>query len=90
MSKEQTSWPVFLKQAQVRILILSHNISLCFWWPRLRHCYASLMVIIVWVNDHLSITGGPFGGFKWSGFGRELGSADINAYTEIQTVRYAK
>lgn len=44
----------------------------------------------VWVNDHLSITGGPFGGFKWSGFGRELGSADINAYTEIQTVRYAK
>ena len=48
------------------------------------------MVIIVWVNDHLSITGGPFGGFKWSGFGRELGSADINAYTEIQTVRYAK
>ena len=28
----------------------------------------------VWINDHLSPTGGPFGGFKQSGIGRELSS----------------
>eukprot|EP01104_Vermistella_antarctica_P000930 TRINITY_DN11010_c0_g1_i1.p1 TRINITY_DN11010_c0_g1~~TRINITY_DN11010_c0_g1_i1.p1 ORF type:complete len:528 (+),score=118.41 TRINITY_DN11010_c0_g1_i1:105-1586(+) len=40
----------------------------------------------VWVNRHLSETGGPFGGFKNSGIGREGGSTDAEAYTEIQTI----
>jgi acyl-CoA reductase-like NAD-dependent aldehyde dehydrogenase len=44
----------------------------------------------VWVNDHLSPTGGPFGGFKQSGIGRELSLADVNTYTECQTIRLAK
>lgn len=44
----------------------------------------------VWVNDHCSLTGAPFGGFKSSGLGRELGIADVEAFTECQTRRLAK
>jgi len=44
----------------------------------------------VWVNDHIAATGAPFGGFKHSGLGREMGKEDISAYTEVQTVRLAK
>jgi len=40
----------------------------------------------VWVNDHAALTGGPFGGFKESGIGRELGSSDIQTFSEVQTV----
>jgi phenylacetaldehyde dehydrogenase len=44
----------------------------------------------VWVNQHLTMTGAPFGGFKSSGLGRELGKADVVAFTEPQTLMLAK
>ena len=44
----------------------------------------------VWVNDHASLTGAPFGGFKESGIGRELGVADVTTFTEQQTLKLAK
>ena len=44
----------------------------------------------VWVNDHMSLTGAPFGGFKSSGLGRELGIADVETFTECQTLKLAK
>jgi acyl-CoA reductase-like NAD-dependent aldehyde dehydrogenase len=31
----------------------------------------------------------PFGGFKRSGFGRELGPDALDAYTEVKNVYYA-
>merc|ERR1712166_1428118 len=40
----------------------------------------------VWINAHTPLTGGPFGGFKESGVGRELGIADIGTFTEMQSV----
>jgi acyl-CoA reductase-like NAD-dependent aldehyde dehydrogenase len=43
----------------------------------------------VWVNAHTPLTGAPFGGFKQSGLGRELGKADITAFTESQTLALA-
>jgi acyl-CoA reductase-like NAD-dependent aldehyde dehydrogenase len=41
----------------------------------------------VWVNTY-NITDNalPFGGYKESGFGRELGAAAIEAYTQVKTV----
>jgi aldehyde dehydrogenase (NAD+) len=41
----------------------------------------------VWVNAYnLYDAALPFGGFKESGFGRELGSAGLDHYTEVKTV----
>jgi len=41
----------------------------------------------VWVNCHTNGTGGPFGGFKQSGIGREGSKiCDANTFTEMQTV----
>lgn len=41
----------------------------------------------VWVNCHTALDPVmPFGGFKQSGFGREMGSACIEYYTELKSV----
>jgi len=42
----------------------------------------------VWVNNYNMIHyQAPFGGFKESGLGRELGSYALDNYTQIKTVR---
>jgi len=41
----------------------------------------------VWVNCYdVFDAAAPFGGFKMSGIGRELGAAALNNYTESKTV----
>jgi len=41
----------------------------------------------VWVNAYnLFDAALPFGGFKESGFGREMGAAGLDHYTEVKTV----
>ncbi|BFZ01963.1 hypothetical protein BsWGS_05002 [Bradybaena similaris] len=41
----------------------------------------------VWINDHNYVTPqGPFGGFKMSGLGRELGEYGLQNYVEIKHV----
>jgi aldehyde dehydrogenase (NAD+) len=41
----------------------------------------------VWVNDwHMMRTDAPFGGYKQSGYGRELGRYSIDSYVETKTV----
>lgn len=41
----------------------------------------------VWVNCYKYITPQtPFGGYKKSGFGRELGEYGLHEYTEVKTV----
>lgn len=42
----------------------------------------------VWVNNYNTLHYQmPFGGYKESGLGRELGSYALENYTEIKTVR---
>ena len=52
------------------------------------HRYAeSVRAGTVWVNCYdVFDAGAPFGGFKMSGIGRELGAAGLNNYTELKTV----
>ena len=41
----------------------------------------------VWINDPLTDNdAGPFGGFKQSGFGRELGQEGLDAFQETKHV----
>jgi len=42
----------------------------------------------VWVNDwHMMRTDAPFGGYKQSGYGRELGAQSIDSYVETKAVQ---
>ena len=44
----------------------------------------------VWINEvGKHFLGTPFGGFKQSGIGRELGPHALDAYTEVKSVFYA-
>jgi acyl-CoA reductase-like NAD-dependent aldehyde dehydrogenase len=41
----------------------------------------------VWINTYnVYDPAAPFGGYKQSGFGRELGSAALHGYTEIKSI----
>ena len=42
------------------------------------------------INQHTLDLGGPFGGFKQSGLGREYGLEGIEEYVEIQTIPYLR
>ena len=47
----------------------------------------ALRVGTVWVNCYdATVTQGPFGGFKASGIGRELGEYGLQQYSEVKTV----
>jgi len=46
-----------------------------------------------WVNQHIGGPGttmSPFGGWKWSGIGRQLGVWGVESYTEMQAISVAK
>lgn len=48
---------------------------------------ARLKAGIVWVNTHNMLDPNlPFGGFKQSGYGRELGRAALEQFTELKSV----
>jgi acyl-CoA reductase-like NAD-dependent aldehyde dehydrogenase len=42
------------------------------------------------INQHTLDLGGPFGGFKQSGLGREYGLEGIEEYVEIPTIPYPR
>jgi hypothetical protein len=44
----------------------------------------------VWVNSYALLhVQAPFGGFKQSGIGRELGTYGLEAYTQVKAVHHA-
>ena len=55
------------------------------------HLYAkNVRAGTIWVNCYdVFDAAAPFGGFKMSGIGRELGAAALNNYTELKTVTMA-
>ncbi len=54
---------------------------------RAHHLAAKLRAGTVWINCYdVFDAGAPFGGFKMSGIGRELGIRGLEAYTESKTV----
>ncbi|OHB82634.1 MAG: hypothetical protein A2V98_22045 [Planctomycetes bacterium RBG_16_64_12] len=58
------------------------------WCGRPDHSLAArIRAGTVWVNCYQAFdTAAPFGGFKMSGIGRELGEQGLEAYTETKTV----
>ena len=51
------------------------------------HVASKLKAGTVWINDYgLEMEGAPFGGYKKSGTGRELGSYALDEYTEVKSV----
>jgi aldehyde dehydrogenase (NAD+) len=51
------------------------------------HLAAKIKAGTVWINCYdVFDAGAPFGGFKMSGMGRELGEKGLDAYTETKTV----
>jgi aldehyde dehydrogenase (NAD+) len=54
------------------------------------HLAAKLRAGTVWINCYdVFDAAAPFGGFKMSGMGRELGEKGLDAYTETKTVTIA-
>jgi acyl-CoA reductase-like NAD-dependent aldehyde dehydrogenase len=53
-------------------------------------CMRELKAGTVWINDPLTDNdAGPFGGFKQSGLGRELGMQAMEGYSEIKSVFFS-
>lgn len=51
---------------------------------------AAVQAGTVWVNNYLTLTPQtPFGGFKQSGHGRELGQYGLEAYSQVKTITIA-
>ena len=51
------------------------------------HLAAKMRAGTVWINCYdVFDAAAPFGGFKMSGIGRELGEKGLDAYTETKTV----
>ncbi len=48
---------------------------------------AALKAGVIWVNTYNQFdAAAPFGGYKQSGYGREMGHAVLDAYTQTKTV----
>lgn len=67
-----------------------YGLAAGFWTSnqaRSRRVAAALRFGTVWINDfNVYFTQAPWGGFKQSGFGRELGRMGLEEYTEVKHV----
>ena len=77
-------------EALVRANSTIYGLSAGFWTrdpDRIRRMSAGLRFGTVWVNDfNVYFTQAPWGGYKQSGLGRELGRQGLEEYTEVKHV----
>lgn len=68
----------------------TYGLAAGVWTRDLRRAHymaANLQAGAVWVNTYNAFdSGSPFGGFKQSGFGRDLGSYALEQYTHVKSV----
>ena len=71
----------------------NYGLAAAVWTKDVRKAHAvahRLKAGTVWVNCYdVFDAAAPFGGFKMSGIGRELGQYALNLYTEVKTVTVA-
>jgi len=67
-----------------------YGLAAGLWTENLKHAHTisrKLKAGTVWVNCYnITNAAAPFGGYKESGFGREMGSYALNSYTEVKSV----
>ena len=71
----------------------NYGLSGSVWGPDVEHAKEVARRVRsgnVAINQHTLDIGGPFGGFKQSGLGREYGLEGIDEYVEIQSIPYLR
>jgi phenylacetaldehyde dehydrogenase len=67
-----------------------YGLSASIWTHDIKKAYGLASRIragVIWVNKHHMVDAAfPFGGFKQSGWGREMGYSGIELYTELKSV----
>ena len=64
-----------------------HALSVCRDLTRAHRVIANLQAGSCWINNYnLTPAEVPFGGYKMSGVGRELGEDSIDYYTQVKSV----
>ena len=96
-----TGLPAFLQQQQIKMFIggqwdvaarankTAHGLAAGVWTNDLKRAHAMVRALkagVVWVNTYNQLdAAAPFGGYKQSGYGREMGHEVLNAYTQTKT-----
>src|SRR5580700_8558355 len=79
-----------IEEVSARANKTTYGLAAAVWTKDISKAHAiadSVRAGTVWVNCYdVFDTGAPFGGFKQSGIGRELGEYSLSNYTEIKTV----
>lgn len=69
------------------VLIFLHILCICRDLTRAHRVIANLQAGSCWINNYNVVPAEvPFGGYKMSGVGRELGEDSIEYYTQVKSV----